>query len=227
MKLASFAIPIALLLAPAASAEELRPWLSGALTYAGYDMGDPNREFEELNTLFAPGSPKLGPIERAVGFSLAGGIDFPSRFSVGAGYQRLPAWTEGGDPDARFEYNLAGNAFFASVGWRAPLSGTVDFGLDLDAGLVSTSGKISTAIAGLGSGSGDISGNGPYLAGGAHLDWWAHPLLALSLRAGWRRAESDGLRVEDRPVTNLDGSEYTVDYGGVALGLGLKAVLPR
>ena len=223
MRSIRFALVAAILLIPAGTrAAGFRPWVGASGSWATYSMSDVNRDIGDINTQLAGSGITMDEINNGFGFGATLGGDFVGSWSIGVGYDRLFANSEVGDATGTLTYDFPANAWRAFGEYRFPSSTQVSPRIGVAGGLVSESGSIELSAPGFGTLTGDLEGSGPLFETYAAGDWWAAPQFAVTGSLGYRYAKIGEVKIQGQTVQNVDGSKYTIDYGGFNARLGLK-----
>lgn len=221
-----FAITLLALAVPAIAHASPNPWIAIDGSWGSYAMSDVNDDIKSVNDLLAGSGLKMDEIHGGVGVGGRFGLDVTGHWSVGIGYERLFASSKVEDPSGRIEYRFPANAFRAFgdyVVYRSNLH------LGIGAGLVSASGSVefedksSPPAVHV-----DVTGSGPLIEGSLGGEYWVvRPKFALLGSAGVRYARIEKVEGDGQTVTNADGSNYTIDYSGVLLRVGMKLAFLR
>jgi hypothetical protein len=203
----------------------VRPWLAGHGSYATYSMSDVNSDIGSLNAQLEGSGLEMDEIHGALGFGLAFGLELPNRFSVGIGYDRLPASTDVGDASGSIEYEFPANAFRAFGVYSFSGPGAMSAQLGGSLGVVQEAGTIGVTVTDVGSYRGNIHGTGGLLELFVGGDWWTAPQFALTGSAGYRYAKIGELTLGGETIYLPNGEKESVDYSGVVVRLGIKYAL--
>lgn len=218
----------ALLLAvPTLASAGVRPWISGAIGGSTYAMGDVNDEVGAINSALAGTGLSMDEVTTGLNFGLAFGLDVGSGFAVGLGYDHLSARTEVGDYSGSIEYDLPANLLRGFGRYSFESAGKVTGFLEASLGRVTSAGSITVSATGYGSQSGDIDGSGVAFEGAGGMSIWATPQFAFTGMAGFRRAEVGEVEVDGMPAYDVSGGDYTIDYSGLFVRLGITVALAQ
>ena len=209
------------------SAGTIRPWLAAYGSPATYSMSDVNSDISNINASLAGSGLKMDEIHSGLGFGGSFGLELPSHFSIGIGYDRMPASSEVSDASGSLKYDFPANAFrvigqysFASVGASgAHLGGAL--------GLVSVAGSSTATASGSGSTKSDITGSGALFELGAGGDWWTTSQFALTSSVGYRYAKINETKVNGSTAYLANGEKAGIDYSGVVGRVGIKFALMK
>ncbi len=214
-----FALVLVALSGSVAQAQKPVYWMTPSFGLNTYAMDDVNTEIRFLDDAL-PGS--MDEIESGWSYGVAFGVDLPSRLSLAVGYERFFASTDYGDPSGSLDYDFAANVLKGSLLYRLSPPGLREFAVGFSFGMISSAGEVAIVDFEEGAFKGDVEGSSPLLEGFLAGDFRLTPKVALAGTVGYRIAEVDEIEIEGIPVTMPDGSDYTVDYGGLLLRVGLK-----
>lgn len=227
LRLARLSIAVLLLALPALASAAVRPWISGSIGGSTYTMGDVNDDIGAINVELAGTGLVMDDVKEGFNFGLAFGLDVGSGFAVGVGYDRLTGNTEVGDLSASLEYDLPANLVRGFGRYTFESAGNVKGFLEASLGSVISAGSISLTVTGVGSSSGDLEGSGLALEGGGGVSIQATPMIAFTGMAGYRHASVDQVELDGIRIYDTSGGEYTIDYSGLFLRLGMTVALAR
>jgi len=218
------AVLLAALSPATARAQIKRFWLAPVGGFHTYRLGDVNNEIETINAGIAP--LHMDDIKSGFGYGVAAGVDLNPAVTLEIAYDRLLGSSKVGDATGSLEYNLPANEFTARGTFRQATEATFAVGFGVAAGLVKTAGEVTLGGApGTGSLSAHLSGSGPAVEGFASGDWRVSPRFAITPHIGFRYAKISETKVEGQVIHNPDGSNYNLDYSGLATGVRLKLYL--
>jgi hypothetical protein len=196
-----------------------RVWLAITVSRSAYEMADLNDFFTSVHFRGTP-IESFGRIDGGFGAGMELGVDLPSGFTAGLGWDRLGATTDGSDPLG--EASLGVSAFllraFGSFGIVRTQRGSARLGASL--GAVVPSVILDHTNPSLTDHRDRVVGVAPAgeIFGGGELQ--LYPWLGMSLDTGYRRAVS-----RDVPIATLDLRD--LDYSGWFLRAGLRFSLPN
>ena len=222
MKKIAFACVLALAVPSTALAIfPFEPWLGVSGSINTYDMGDVNAQISDFDLT------NLDEVGSGFAFGVHAGLSMTPMLTATAGYEFLTAGSQLGGAAEQFDFNLPAHTFRGGLEMRAPVPGPLKLGAGATLGVVSAAGDVlQENIAGFADLVGEVTGSGTLFEGYAVADLWFTPIMALSPSIGYRYAKIPEVKVNDVTVTNLDGSDYSLDYSGYYMRLTLKIGLP-
>jgi hypothetical protein len=197
-----------------------KPWFAVGGGFDTHSMSDVNADIDNLNAAIFP--LRMDNVTSGFAFGAALGVDITSQVSLSAHYDRLLASTDVGDATGSIKYDFPANVFGARVQYLRPYGGRSSFGIGGGLGLVSAAGKVSLIVSGVGSVTGDVSGNGPVAEGFFCGDLRASDGFAIAPLLGYRYAKISETKVRGQIIYNADGSKYALDYSGLLARVMLK-----
>ncbi|MBI5170539.1 MAG: hypothetical protein HZA61_13710 [Candidatus Eisenbacteria bacterium] len=227
MSLRRMLLPLALLLTlpTLAFAGPLRPWIAGGLGASTYHMTDVNDDIGDVNSALSGSGLRMKQIDGGLGFGIAGGVDLGNGLAFGIGYDRFPANSDVGDWSGSIEYDFPGSFIRGFTRYSFQGSNKANAFVEGSVGRVSTSGEVTVSVTGSGSVSGDVEGSGFGFEECAGFELWASPQFAFTGSAGFRQLAAKDVTLDGTNIRDNAGGEYTIDYGGMFMRLGLKVVL--
>lgn len=222
-----FSLLVMITLPTLALARPLRPWIAGSVGAATYSMGDVNDDIGNINAAIAGSGLRMDPIEHALNFGAAAGFDFGKGFSLGVGYDRLPASSDVGDWSGSIVYDFPGSFVRAFGRYAFQSTSKANGFLEGSLGRISAGGDVTVNVSGEGSVSGDVEGSGIGFEGAAGIELWTSPQFAFTGSLGFRHAVAKDVKVDGLAVYNNSGGEYTIDYSGVFARAGVRLSLAQ
>ncbi len=222
MKKFAFACVVALLVpATAFAILPFDPWLGVSGSITTYDMGDVNSQISDIDLT------NLDEIGSGFSFGAHAGLSVTPMITATAGYEFLTGGSELSGASEQFDWNLPAHTFRGGLELRAPVPGPLKVGAGATLGVVSAAGDVLREnIPNFADLVGEVSGTGTLFEGYAVADLWFTPIMALSPSIGYRFAKIPEIKVNDVTVTNLDGSDLSLDYSGYYMRLTFKLGLP-
>ena len=212
----------ALVLAAPVSAATLKPWIGFDGGYGKYTMSDPNRVLSEGNTALNSTGLWLWPINGGPAFGVSAGLDLGSGFSAGVGYDRLLASSGTESNLLLYRFRVPANAVRVLGEYALPHKGSLGMHVGVAGGLASVTGIVLNGSAATTVSTYDIRGSAPRIDAYVGGDWYGQPRCRLSGVVGYRHALVDEVKIAGRVAHNPDGSNFTVDYSGLFVGVALK-----
>ncbi|MCK9995578.1 MAG: hypothetical protein KAH56_04770 [Candidatus Krumholzibacteria bacterium] len=198
-------------------------WFKAAGGVSGMAMGDINdgdfRFYDQ--TVNGYNFPDLDS-----GFSLSFhlGYDMSPELSLGFSWDNQYASVKGTDVDITADLNLRANLFMTHLYWtplrtgRWALGGAAGLGLIFPVGDVEITGENNVNW-----GQGEITGSsGLALEAMGLVEFAVGGSTSIELTVGWRSAEIDDFKVENRPALKEDGTPIALDYTGYIVKAGVK-----
>lgn len=197
-------------------------WLGAAVGYNGYKMTDVNDEINAIADIAV-----LDADEINGGFGAQGelGVRINSRWILGVGIKRLSGSSTLSDAYASLEYSFPANAYYGLVGISFPATPKFNYGAIASIGSINSAGKITIGELGYGSISADVEGNGTYFEGKAFFSLEIERHFSLVPALGYRIAKINEIKIGGGKVVNEDGSNYTLDYSGYTVQIGIVVFL--
>jgi hypothetical protein len=192
-----------------------------------YSMTDVNDGISDVNSAIAGSGLKMNEIKSGAGIGGTFGLEMPSRFSIGAGYDRLFASTDVGDASGSIKLSFPANAFRVSGQYGFAGMGTSGAYVGASAGMVQEVGDFKSTISGSGAPSGKVTGSGAMFEMFTGGDWWATPQFALTGSGGYRYAKIGETKIDGTTWTNASGDKETIDYSGAFIRAGVKVGLTK
>jgi hypothetical protein len=226
MRALAFLLLAAALAVPTTAAARLKPWLGVSGSWATYSMTDVNSELNHWNLLLAGTGLGLKEINGGFGFGLELGVPVMRGFHLGAGYDHLSASSDVSDSTGALRFKMPANIYRLFTEYRPPLQGTLGARIGVSAGILAESGEIVAENTGESTTTAHLHGTAPVTEVYAGADWWAVPRLALTATLGVRKAKIKTVYItspgHSYVPTNPDGTNETIDYGGIFARLGAK-----
>ncbi len=216
-----------LLSIPSISQSAPGPWISGNFGGSLYSMNDVNDDIGNINAQLAGSGLSMEEITKGPSLGVAAGIDLPNGFGFGIGFDRLPASSDVSDASAAIEYNMPANLVRAFGRYSFSNTGQTRGFVEASVGRITTVGDVRVSVLGSGSVSADLEGSGLAIEGCMGGEHWTTPQFALTGSAGFRHAKSSKVTVDNTPIYTASGEDYTVDYSGLFVRLGLKVVFSK
>jgi len=204
---------------PAASSFWLHPHGDGSL----YRMGDLNEEIRQVNAAIHPLS--MDEVKRGLAAGVELGLPTGSpTLDVSVDYTYMMGSTSAGDASGRLEYNVPAHKITGRVRFDVSSGSAdgLDFWIGVGAGIVSAAGDVQVSITGEGAATGSFEGTGPVVEALVYFDVELSPGISFYPEAGLRYARVGGVKVDGTRVFNADGDEYSLDYSGAFITIGLK-----
>jgi hypothetical protein len=202
------------------------PWLALEGSASTYAMDDVNNDLAAQNALIGPGQPNFKMIENGVQFGAGGGFDFTRGVSVGIAVERLMAKSKLSDRFGSITYDMPADLVRLFAEYRPGAARKAGLLLGASVGRLMQNGSVSLAFPGFDS---SIKVEGDGIAGeaygGGRLN--VSPRFALLGTLGYRLANAKHVTAERQDVHNADGSDYTIDFSGVFVRLGLRISNPE
>jgi hypothetical protein len=209
------------LLAPALANAATRPWLSGSFGYSGYAMDDVNDDIGEINATLAGSGLEMDEITKGLSYGLAFGLDVSPAFSIGLGYDRLTGQSDVSDPSGSIEYDLPANLLRGFGRYSFQSTGKAKGFLEASLGRVSSDATATLTVVGVGTQSFKFEGSGLAFEGAGGVSYWTSPTIAMFGLVGYRVANVEDVEVDGQPAYNVSGENYSIDYSGIFMRLGL------
>lgn len=227
IRLTCFAALLSVVLFPALATAGVRPWFAGSLGGSTYAMSDVNDDVSTINAELAiAGAPlRMEEVSKGLNYGLAFGLDLTPRFAIGLGYDRLTAGTDVGDWSGSIEYDLPANFVRAFGRYTFESAGKARGFLEGSVGRVLSAGSVDVSVTGYGSENAGLDGSGLALEGGGGVSVWATPQFAFTGMAGFRKATIGTVEVDGLQIYNADGSDYSIDYSGLFVRVGVMVAL--
>jgi len=206
-----------------AFAEGTRPYVEvqgGWSSYGMYAKGDLNDQIRVVNDTITP--LHLRELNNGLQWGAGLGLDLPGRFCVGVAYDRLLGSDVTGYPPTEFAYDVAANAFRATVQYEWKQADQDKGHVGVGVGVVSEAGSISFPPVGSGSSSGDLTGSGPLFEFIWGTDFDAGPRAQVSIEFSLRYAVATGISLNGEPLLDAGGDESSIDYSGGMIRLRLR-----
>ena len=213
------------LMTPALATAATRPWLSGSFGVSMYAMGDVNDDVGQINAALAGSGLKMDELTKGLHYGLAIGFDVSPAFALGLGYDRLTGKTDVSDPSGSIEYDLPANLLRGFGRYSFQSSGKAKGFLEASLGRVSSDGTVTVTVTGVTSDAANLEGSGVAFEGGGGFSYWTSPQIALMAMAGYRVANVQDVKADGDAIYNTSGDNYSIDYSGVYLRLGLTVAL--
>jgi hypothetical protein len=214
------------LIAPAwAAAEGVRPWLFGSFGVSQYAMGDVNDDVGQINAALAGSGLSMDEITKGLQYGLAIGFDLSPAISLGLGYDRLTGQSDVSDASGSIEYDLPANLLRGFGRYSFQSSGKAKGFLEASLGRISSDGTATATIVGVGTQTLNFEGSGVAFEGAGGFSYWTSPQIALTALAGYRVASVQDVKADGDAIYNQSGDNYSIDYSGVYLRLGLTVAL--
>ena len=210
-----------------AHAGSVRPWFGAHGSMSTYSMSDVNRDISNFNAAIAGSGLSMDEIHGGLGLGMTLGIDLPSPFSIGVGYDRLSASTDVGDASGSIKYKFPANAFRAFGQYSFSGAGASRGHIGGALGLINEAGSVTVEITGQTPFEENVHGSGALfeLFGGG--DWWASPQFAITGSAGYRYAKINEIKVLGEVVYISPGEKESIDYSGIFARVGIKLALAK
>lgn len=213
-----------LTIAAPALAQARRPWISGTTGFGWYMAADVNDQVRELRN--DPGL-AMDYLRSGAQLGVAAGLDLPNGWTLGGGYERLLASTDGTVRTLQVDYQLPADVIRVFGRYTFQRAGRTRSFAEGSLGFLSTDGALKTASAYESARTIDIEGTGLSLEGSVGFERWLTPALALSACVGGRKAEALDIAWDGEGISNENGDEFVVDYSGFFLRAALKLAAPR
>lgn len=224
---ALFALLLTAPLATSPSSAAVRPWFAGSLGGSTYSMSDVNDDVSTINaSLAADGIPlRMDEVSNGLNIGLAFGLELTPRFAIGLGYDRLNAGSDVGDWSGSIEYDLPANFVRAFGRYSFESAGKAKGFVEGSLGRIMSAGSVNVSVTGYGSENADLEGGSLGLEGAGGVALWATPQFAVTGMAGYRMAKVGTVEVDGQQVYNTDGSDYSIDYSGLFVRVGVMVAL--
>lgn len=216
---AAVVLVLSILVPSMAFAGTVSPWMSAHGSMATYGMSDVNDAIGTINAGLGSGL-EMKEVKNGFGVGGAFGLELPSRFSIGVGYDRLLASSDVSDGST--EFNLPANAFRAMAQYSFAGIGTSGAYIGASAGMILAAGSMTE----LGVTS-DVEGSAPMFEMFTGGDWWAGPQFALTGSAGYRYAKIGEFKVGGDTAYLTNNEKATIDYSGIFARAGVKFALMK
>lgn len=197
-------------------------WMGAAVGYNGYKMSDVNDEINAIADIAA-----LSADEINAGFGAQGelGVRINSRWLLGMGIKRLSGSSMLSDMYSSLEYSFPANAYYGLAGVSLPASDVINYGAIASIGSINSAGKITIGELGYGSLSADVEGNGTFFEGKAFFSLEIDRHFNLVPALGYRVAKINEIKIGGGKVVKEDGSDYSLDYSGYTVQIGVMVFL--
>ncbi|MFN8586838.1 MAG: outer membrane beta-barrel protein [Candidatus Eisenbacteria bacterium] len=223
MKRIALVSVVVFLAAAPALAQTARPWISANTAFGWYDPTDVNRQVQELRDEI-----EFAMDDVSSGFQLgaAAGLELSNGWTVGGGYQRLYASTQGSTGALKVEYDVPADVIHLFGRYTFQRTGATRSFAEGSLGFLSTDGRIRSSFA-------DethtfaLEGTGWSLEGSFGFERRLTPALAVTACVGGRKAKALDVTGDGVRLSTPRGDEFVVDYSGVFLRAALQATYPR
>jgi hypothetical protein len=214
-----------MLAAPAMSSAAVRPWLAGDIGASTYSMEDVNETVGQINAFLAGSGLSMDEVNNGLNYGLAFGLDFSNGFSAGVGYDMLTGNSKVSDASGSIEYDLPSNLLRGFGRYAFQSTGKAKGFLEASLGRVSSSASATLSVVGDPPEKDDFEGSAVAFEGGGGMSYWFSPQFAFTGSAGYRRAKIEDITVDGDPAYNASGDNYSIDYSGVFMRLGVTVAL--